>query len=128
MSRGSDLRSLILKAKHAYYYSGEPIMGDAEYDALEDELRLLSPDDPILAMVGAQAPADAMLTKARHAMPMGSQSKVNSEDEFRTWCAKGRIDAIHASQKGDGASAAAYYRDGQLVQAISRGDGQIMSS
>lgn len=76
MSRGSDLRSLILKAKQAYYFSGEPIMGDAEYDALEDELRQLAPDDPVLAMVGAQAPADAMLTKARHSMPMGSQSKV----------------------------------------------------
>ncbi len=125
MSRLSDLRSLILEAKHAYYNSGEPLMGDDEYDALEDELRLLSPDDPVLSMVGAEAPADAMLTKARHSMPMGSQSKVNSEFEFRTWCTRSRIDAIHASLKGDGASAAAYYRDGQLVQAISRGDGTV---
>ena len=125
MSRGSHLRSLILKAKHAYCYSGESVVGDAEFDALEDELRRLSPDDPVLAMVGAHAPADAMLTKARHAVPMGSQSKVNSEDEFRTWCARGRIDAIHISLKGDGASAAAYYRGGQLIQAISRGDGTM---
>ena len=93
MSPGSDLRSLILKAKHVYYYSGEPVMGDAEYDALEDELRRLSPDDPVLAMMAAQARADAMPTKARHVMPMGSQSKVNSEDEFRIGCARGRIDA-----------------------------------
>lgn len=125
MTRTTTLRNLILKAKHAYYYSGEPIMSDAEYDALEDELRLLSPDDPVLAMVGAQTPGNAMLTKARHAMPMGSQSKVNSEDDFRAWCARGRIGAIHASLKGDGASAAAYYREGRLVQAISRGDGTI---
>lgn len=125
MSRRSDLRSLILKARHAFYNSGEPLMGDDEYDALEDELRLLSPDDPVLSMVGAEAPADAMLTKARHSMPMGSQSKVNSEEEFRTWCTRSRIDAIHASLKGDGASAAAYYRDGRLVQAISRGDGTV---
>ena len=39
MTRTSDLRNLILKAKHAYYYSNEPIMSDAEYDALEDKLR-----------------------------------------------------------------------------------------
>jgi DNA ligase (NAD+) len=32
---------------------------------------------------------------------------------------------VHASLKGDGASAAAYYRDGRLMQAISRGDGVI---
>ncbi len=125
MSRTIALRNLILKAKHAYYYSNEPVMTDAEYDALEDELRLLDPSDPVLALVGSPVPPDTMLTKARHAMPMGSQSKVNSEEEFRTWCSKHEVKAIHASLKGDGASAAAYYRDGRLVQAISRGDGTI---
>ncbi len=49
----AELRNLILKAKHAYYYSGEPIMSDAEYDALEDQLRQLAPEDPVLALVGA---------------------------------------------------------------------------
>lgn len=98
-------------------------MSDAEYDALEDELRQLSPNDAVLALVGSPVPLDAMLTKARHSIPMGSQSKVNSEDEFRAWWAKSGTQAVHASLKGDGASAAAYYRDGQLVQAISRGDG-----
>ena len=125
MSRKATIRSLILKAKHAYYNSSDPFMSDAEYDALEDELRLLDPNDPVLALVGSPVPSDTMLTKARHAMPMGSQSKVNSAEEFRTWCAKSDIKAIHASLKGDGASAAAYYRDGRLVQAISRGDGTI---
>lgn len=125
MTRQNALRDQILKAKHAYYNSGEPIMSDAEYDALEDELRLLAPDDPVLALVGSPVSLNAMLTKARHAMPMGSQSKVNSEAEFRTWCAKNGIGYIHASLKGDGASAAAYYRNGHLVQAISRGDGTV---
>lgn len=125
MSRINTLRNLILKAKHAYYYSGEPVMSDAEYDALEDELRLLAPNDPVLALVGSSVPLDTILTKARHAMPMGSQSKVNSEAEFLAWCSKNEVDAIHASLKGDGASAAAYYRNGQLVQAITRGDGSV---
>jgi len=124
-SRITYLRNLILQAKHAYYHRGEAIMSDAEYDALEDELRLLSPDDPVLALVGAPVAAESILTKARHAMPMGSQSKVNSEVEFRTWCAKNEVEALHASIKGDGASAAAYYTDGRLVQVISRGDGTV---
>ncbi|UCU92333.1 NAD-dependent DNA ligase LigA [Hydrogenophaga taeniospiralis] len=119
------LRNLILKAKHAYYYSGEPIMSDAEYDALEDQLRQIAPDDPVLALVGSPIPADTILTKARHSIPMGSQSKVNSEAEFMTWAQKSEGSAIHASLKGDGASAAAYYQQGRLVQAISRGDGTI---
>ncbi len=125
MSRTNTLRNLILKAKHAYYYSGDPVMSDAEYDALEDELRLLDPNDPVSGLVGSPVPPDTMLTKARHAMPMGSQNKVNSADEFRAWCIKNDVQSIHASLKGDGASAAAYYRDGQLVQAISRGDGTM---
>lgn len=121
----AELRNLILKAKQAYYYGGEPLMSDAEYDSLEDELRLLAPDDPVLALVGAPVPPDAMLTKARHAIPMGSQNKVNSEEEFRAWLAKCGSETVHASIKGDGASAAAYYREGRLVQAISRGDGSV---
>jgi DNA ligase (NAD+) len=120
-----ELRSLILKAKHAYYYSGEPIMSDAEYDALEDQLRQMVPEDPVLALVGSPIPADTILTKARHSIPMGSQSKVNSEAEFMAWAQKSEGSAIHASLKGDGASAAAYYQQGRLVQAISRGDGTI---
>jgi DNA ligase (NAD+) len=125
MTRITDLRNLVLKAKHAYYYSNEPVMSDAEYDALEDELRQLAADDPVLALVGAPVPVDTMLTKARHAIPMGSQNKVNSESEFRTWAVKWPGSAIHASLKGDGASAAAYYTEGRLIQAISRGDGLV---
>ena len=120
-----QLRNLILKAKHAYYFGPEPLMSDAEYDSLEDELRTLSPDDPVLTLVGAPVPADSILTKARHAMPMGSQNKVNSEAEFRAWVEKSGGPPLHVSLKGDGASAAAYYRDGRLMQAISRGDGVV---
>lgn len=120
-----ELRSRILKAKHAYYYSGEPIMSDEEYDALEDQLRQIAPHDPVLALVGSPVPVDTILTKARHSIPMGSQSKVNSEAEFMAWAIKSEGGSIHASLKGDGASAAAYYQGGRLVQAISRGDGTI---
>ena len=100
-------------------------MEDVVYDAIEDELRLLSPDDEVFKIVGAQVPQDTMLTKAKHSIPMGSQSKVNSVAEFQTWCEKNEVSEIHASIKGDGASAAAYYANGRLVQAISRGDGLV---
>jgi len=125
MTDTNKLRDLILKAKHAYYYSGEPIMSDMEYDALEAQLKRLHPDDPVLSIVGSPVPANSMLTKAKHSMPMGSQSKVNSEAEFLAWAQKSEGSAIHASLKGDGASAAGYYKDGQLVQVITRGDGEV---
>ena len=97
MSQISSLRNQILKAKHAYYYSGEPIMSDAEYDALEDQLRHIAPDDPVLALVGSPVPADTILTKARHSIPMGSQSKVNSEAEFMAWALNAEGGSIHVS-------------------------------
>jgi DNA ligase (NAD+) len=126
MSRKSELRSLIMRAKQAYYYGGQAIMSDAQYDALEDELRILSPDDPVLAIVGAPVPSDGMLTKASHKISMGSQGKVNSKDQFVAWYEKHAKDhRIHVSLKGDGASAAAYYENGNLTQVISRGDGKV---
>jgi DNA ligase (NAD+) len=125
MSRINLLRSQILRAKTAYYYSASPIMPDSAYDALEDELRLLSPSDPVLALVGSPVPANSMLTKAQHLMPMGSQSKINSEPEFRAWYAKNGVKKVHASLKADGGSAAAYFSEGRMIQAITRGDGQV---
>lgn len=121
----NQLRDLILKAKHAYYYGDKPAMSDLGYDTLEDQLRLLSPDDAVLNIVGAPVPLDSMLTKARHAMPMGSQNKVNSQAEFMAWYAKNAVKAIHASLKGDGGSAAAYYEAGRMTKVISRGDGIV---
>lgn len=123
MSRIDTLRDQIIKAKHAYYYSNKPLMPDEVYDALEDELALLSPSDPVLAMVGSPVPADSILTAARHSIPMGSQNKLNSATEFKSWYAKNETSVIHCSLKGDGGSAGGYYRDGYLMQAISRGDG-----
>ncbi len=130
-ARVTELENILLKAKQAYYHGDSPILSDQEYDAREDELRSLAPKSPVLAMVGAPVPADSILAKAQHTMPMGSQNKVNSLAELETWYTTinrqtAEIDtrpALHASLKGDGASAAAYYSDGSLVQAITRGDG-----
>lgn len=42
----------ILKAKVAYYTTGNPIMTDLEYDLLERRLGWECPNHPILNMVG----------------------------------------------------------------------------
>lgn len=125
MQKINELSNLILRAKQAYYYSDKPIMSDAQYDAVEDELRLLSSDAPVLSMVGAPVPRDSMLKPAKHAIPMGSQSKCNSEAEFRAWYTKNHVKAVHASLKGDGGSTAAYYENGRFKQGIGRGDGFV---
>jgi DNA ligase (NAD+) len=121
-----ELRNKLLKAKQAYYFGGTPIMSDAEYDALEAELKRINPKDPIFSTVGAPVPPDNILSKAKHSMPMGSQNKVNSAEEFIEWYKKyAKNGKIHVTLKADGGSAAAYYKNGNLIHVITRGDGFI---
>lgn len=52
------IAELAAKIRHhrAAYYAGAPEVPDAEFDALEDRLRELAPDHPVLAEVGAPPP------------------------------------------------------------------------
>jgi len=124
-SRTAVLVNLITKAKQAYYFSGEEIMSDAEYDALEDELAALAPGHPLLQTVGAPVSESGKhLTKVTHRMMMGSQSKVNSLAEFDVWQSRrNNREELHCSLKADGCSIAAYYNKGKLEQVVTRGDG-----
>jgi len=125
--RIATLANLITKAKQAYYFSAQPIMSDEEYDGLENELQRISPKHPLLKTVGAPIPESKHhLSKIRHSMPMGSQSKVNTSQQFATWLLKRpAAKGLHCSLKADGCSIAAYYKRGKLVQVVSRGDGEI---
>ncbi|MFA5600061.1 MAG: hypothetical protein WDA06_05630, partial [Phenylobacterium sp.] len=125
MNRINKIRNLIIKARQAYYYGGSPIMTDATYDALEDELRKESPNDPLLNTVGAPIPPKHILQATKHKMPMGSQNKVKKVEEFIEWAKKYTSGKIHASWKADGGSAAAYYENGELKVVVSRGDGYV---
>jgi DNA ligase (NAD+) len=49
------------------YYNEQPEITDAEFDALEDRLRALAPEHPVLAEVGAAPVADAALDAAAEA-------------------------------------------------------------
>src|SRR5688572_20354453 len=85
--RVAELAKLLKKYKDAYY-NGQPLVSDAAFDALEDELRELDPDHALLASVGAPASAVTSWEKARHAIPMGSLNKAVNEEEFRAWATR----------------------------------------
>src|SRR5678816_1517766 len=90
-SRVGELVKLLRKYKDAYY-NGTPLVSDAAYDALEDELRALDPSHDFLKTVGAPVAAVTSWEKARHAIPMGSLNKAVDEDEFR------QLSLIHISE------------------------------
>ena len=105
------------------YYNGHPELGDAEFDALWDELSALRPDSPVLARIGQDA-ADGF-PKAAHILPMGSQAKAADPEEFLAWCAKIRHPEYVAELKMDGASIELQYEKGRLIRAVTRGDGLV---
>jgi len=120
--RIAELERLIPRHQDLYY-NEKPEISDAEFDALWDELTSLSPDSPVLAGLGADA-ADGF-PKARHVLPMGSQSKAADPEEFLAWCAKASLAEYIVEHKLDGASLELQYEGGRLARAVTRGDGVI---
>lgn len=122
MSHIQILADRIQAARDAYY-NKHPIMSDAEYDALEDELRQLDPSHALLAQVGA--PVGGAWPKVKHHIPMGSLNKAQVEADMKDWhqgCGS-NPPALAVMDNLDGASIALVYRNRALVQAITRGDG-----
>jgi DNA ligase (NAD+) len=120
----NKLEKLLTKAQK-HYYNGVPIMSDHKYDKLLDYLKKVAPDSPVLKQIGAKPLKNTPLSKVKHTIPMGSQNKVVTEEEFDIWAAKTGADEFVISEKLDGLSVELVYKDGKLQQAITRGDGQV---
>ncbi|MBP5358824.1 MAG: NAD-dependent DNA ligase LigA [Treponema sp.] len=119
--RIKELEKLIKRYQDSYY-NGEAEVSDAEFDRLWDELRSLDPENKILQKVGADS---GNFPKYRHVMPMGSQEKAASPEEFMSWANKHVYDEYLVEYKLDGASLELQYEVGDLVRAVTRGDGEI---
>lgn len=98
------------------YYRGEPKISDAEYDALEDELRGLRPDSHALQVVGYEVGEQ----KVKHARPMLSLDKSRDPDDIVEWMAG---EECLVTDKLDGSSASLVYEGGAFKLAKTRGDG-----
>jgi DNA ligase (NAD+) len=122
-SRAEELERLIRQHRDLYY-NRQPAIADEEFDRLVDELRSLHPESKVLAEVGAPAvPELTGLPQKRHRIPMGSLDKV-PEERLERWAAKaGPLFLVQ--EKLDGISMEFEYRQGELVDAITRGDGLV---
>jgi len=117
-NRISELEELILKHKQLYYL-GTAQISDEEYDKLEDELRLLSPKNPVLRTVGHQL-SDG--EKLKHRIPMLSLEKTRTLNGIVEWQNQ---QEIFATYKMDGSSCSVVYENLQFVLAKTRGDGEF---
>ncbi len=119
-SRIKELEKLIKKYQKSYY-DGEGEISDAEFDKLWDELKELDPENIILHKVGADG---GNFAKAKHVMPMGSQEKAANPEQFLAWTKKHVYEEYLVEYKLDGASLELQYENGELLRAVTRGDGE----
>lgn len=147
MNTTQRMRELIDELNNAsvhYYTYGESIMSDARWDeklnmliALEKESGVVLPDSPSVR-VGAEPLAS--FESHRHINRLWSMDKVQSKEELSAWIQ--RVEKLHAQlndgretplpplsyaveYKLDGLTINLTYQDGQLVQAATRGNGEV---
>ncbi|MDW8351744.1 MAG: NAD-dependent DNA ligase LigA [Anaerolineae bacterium] len=144
-ARAARLRAEINEHNYRYHVLDAPVISDAEFDALLNELRaiesqypeLITPDSPT-QRVGAP-PAEGF-AKVRHAQPILSlgnafdvadvrawrdrlvryvQQNLDGEDDLR------KLDDYVVEPKIDGLTVVLTYADGIFVQGATRGDGLV---
>ncbi len=130
-----ELRQAIRRHEELYYLHAAPVISDAEFDALMNELKaieaahpeLLTPDSPTQRVGGR--PAEGFVT-VEHIQPMLSLDNAYNEEDLRAFDERVRkglaIDASPvyvAELKIDGLSIALTYDHGRLVRGATRGDG-----
>lgn len=123
----------------AYYQADDPLVSDAEYDALKRRNETIEARFPHLVRadspskkVGAKASED--FAKVTHSVPMLSLGNIFSTDEIFEFSNRIRrflgLDddaelAFMAEPKLDGLSFSAVYVNGEFVRGATRGDGSV---
>jgi DNA ligase (NAD+) len=125
-TRIAELAERIVELREAYY-QGAPLVADADYDALEDELRGLvaehpdlTPDPNPLEEVGG---AGVLHAPVRHSRPMLSLEKATTPEQVAAFFDRFKGQPVVVMPKLDGLSLAVVYEGGRLARAITRGDG-----
>ena len=134
LARVAALRAQIQELDQRYYGQSESPVADGAYDALVRELHELEVQYPELRL--ANSPTQRVgddrtrgFRKVRHAVPMQSLDNTYSYQELREFDRRVRegLDGAQptyiAELKYDGVALAVLYRDGELVQAVTRGNG-----
>lgn len=132
-----SLRSQLNHHLHRYHVLDDPEIADVEYDSLFDQLQALErahpelqSDDSPTQRVGATALSE--FAKVTHVLPMLSLDKSTSAQDIDDWVKRclgrlpGQANITYTCEpKIDGVAVALIYENGVLVQAATRGDGQI---
>lgn len=109
---------------HEYYDLDSPSISDAEYDRLFDELYALEEREHFWLSNSPTRKVQGQIcdkfVKVKHSKPMLSANKTKSIDEVKTFI---NGQDFYCSYKLDGLTLVVIYENGELKQAITRGDG-----
>lgn len=126
IKRMQELIPILDDAAKAYYVDGIEKISNFEYDSLYDELEELEKKTGIVLSgsptrkVGYEVMSE--LPKERHASPMLSLGKTKSIDELESFV--GDKKAL-LSWKMDGLTIVLTYNNGELIKAVTRGNGEV---
>ena len=118
------LEKEIIDAAQAYYEGktdrDKKLYGftDAEFDLLVEKLRKVSPDNPLLSTPGWGYIVDPKRKVQHIGSTVGSLDKIKYPEPIST-------DNTIITPKLDGSSIVLYYRNGKLIEALTRGNGSI---
>lgn len=124
--RIKELVEILNKAAKSYYVDAVEIMPNIEYDKLYDELLELEKETNVVLSnsptqnVGYEIAGE--LPKKAHESPMLSLDKTKSVEDLREWLGDNKA---LLSWKMDGLTVVLTYRDGELAEAVTRGNGTI---
>ena len=129
-----QLRRQLHEHNYRYYVLNRPTIGDMEFDMMMHELQELEARHPELAdpnsptqRVGSDLNKE--FRQVEHRYPMLSLANTYNEHDVADWYdavsrgLEGEPFEVCCEMKYDGLSISLTYRDGRLVQAVTRGDG-----
>lgn len=126
-----------LEAATAYYNGADSPLTDFEYDALLariEDFEAANPSQVIdHALFSDVAAGTAVIGDVKHPKPMLSLDKAKTIDEVHAFYARAKVAAaevgvtdvrLNVEPKLDGMAVRAVYKNGRLVQVVTRGDGR----
>ena len=136
-ARKEELYGLINKFNYQYYVIDNPEVSDSEYDRLFRELKQIETDYPALLTLDSptQRVGGQVLDKfsqVSHSLPMLSLDNMFNEADLKAfnkrvkgWLNSENTPTYIAEPKLDGLAISLRYEQGVLVQAATRGDGNV---
>ncbi len=134
LSRMKELIATLNEWARLYYEQDAPVVSDAEYDRLYDELRRLEETEgyslknsPTHRVGGTPQKG---FVQSRHLLRLYSLDKCQSKEEFVEWCnriikAIGYLPELTCEYKFDGLTLNILYENGKIVKASTRGNGEV---